>query len=1154
MPLQMKSSLVPSVRRVRWNGFYLAQSLIVAHRITHVNSNPTITTRGVRRYAISYKTNATNADLSTIETKILDLINKPVVKPYPADVAKDAILSVFSKQKPEIDLELFKYYYNFVESNYPSLYYFNDFICKGSPGDSSGLKLLTSVELTNTLFLFKDLLKKNKLPSFGYEHPKIGQMETMVEEFLILLLKRRSAQASVPKVVGRIMNSKLTIDNYVYLFAAGMGKFLPEVSLLQKQFDFSKLEAFEPVSEGISWLSKEFTEYYKSQEQLHNPALYDTLIPVMRYSHLLTSLQSLNTNFVKPDSVKQFANDPKAPEIQETLQEISGEASKCDDIIFGSQRNFFNALFCTTGLGNFDKIVSYLLKHKNSDSLFTSSEQSKIRIFLDKLLPLLASGVITTEQLANIKYGCIVARFKDNVLKPFKVSDNMFDNYEFSLLVLLDLADYAYILKQVRLALDKPFEECSFSEIDDAITTFSAGKQLLIQRDAQNLKSAVEVYSAYCLRAFVYFDKILADERLMNAIENQEEKHMHINEMSPKILEVTLQTPGKYSTLPNRVLAGFADILSDIRNNDTGINFSEFSPKKVSRFLSSKIKAELEELNLPGEFLKRLEELDRVLKSLIAEGGFDTTELDKISSEASVLIGKTEPVYVQVPEELHLHDFVDELVILRNDFLHGDFKTFSSDEVIRSLRDSIEAESNASPAVDNDLAIRFGVLANKLCRLFMINGNNTEVLDAIIRSHIVFNAFESNIENKKVVSEDFKSALEVDTAGTKYYQIPANFPLHTFATELELVQQYLKCPFLECSAEQILDAVKALCLETSNTEAALAFQNLYSNLVKLFRHNNDHTSVLDAIVTNQSVFTKFDKSLQRRRKQASEERNHTVASYQKELAAKRVELYAKSNQVDISKGKDRVNRRAAALNHTKSDDCASQNNLNKHNSQSLLKNDLEHILRKANKERQIEEEERFREREAYIWSTSMLKSLGTLETKQFFTLPDKNKFPMFPGVDNDAEYLVLAPKGHTILSKTNPLGATHIPEDMLSILERLSEPEIVKYSPSLAKLQKRGWNLIGSGNNNLMLVLSRQPRSYEFSFVKTAKLLFSTAGFVFITLLGLNYFLDDPKEQQATEGRQENVVKEIHTEPTNSSDRFDVVASKKSTWSGLFWK
>lgn len=1144
------------VRQVRLSGFNLTQSLLIAPRLTYINPVPTLAGRGATRYAIRYMTGTTVLELSENEANLLALINAPDVKPYSAEVVQDAILSVFSKQIPEVNIESFKLYYIFVKTNFESLLYLNDFICNSSPRESSELALLTSVELTNTLFLFKDLLKKNKLPNLGNALPPVGLMELMVEEFLILLLNRRAAHALIPHAVGSILKSKLVIDDYNHLFAAGVGKFIPEVSSLQKQFNFSKLESFEPVSEGISWLTREFTEYSKSQEKPHDPAFYDTLIPVMRYSHLLASLRSLNTNFVKPQSVVCLASDPRTPDIQAALLEYSGEASQCDNVIFGNQRNFLNTLFCTTGLGNFDKILSYLLQRQKSDASFTNAEQSKIKEFLDTILPLVANGVIKSGQLSNIKYGCLVARFNDNVLKPFKVSENIFDNYEFSLLVLLDLADYAYILRPVRKLLSKPFEQSSFAEIEDALNTFTSDCKPIIQRDAENFKSALKVYAAYSLRNFLYFDRIIADECLMNAIEKQEDKHLHITEMSPNIIEVTVLSLNKSFNSDSSVLNKFADVLCALRT-DIGIDFSEFSLKTISRLIGVKLDALKNDLDerYSDQYLTRLQDLSEALAISSAEGGFNSSELELISQQASVSLDGKRPCYVQVPDDLRIHEFVEELVILRDDVLHGNFETFTADEVISGLRERLEVQPDLSLDANKNLVIRLGVLANKLCRLFMINGNNTEVLDAIIRSHNVFGAFEARIQEKRSIMEEVTSSKENLATDAEYYQIPDTFHIHTFVGELMLVHEYLKRPFSQCTADEVLDAVRVLSMQNPTANSATALQALYWNLVALFRHNNDHTSVLDATIKSQSVFTQFEKSLKRENQRASTEKYHTVASYQKELAAKRVEVYNSSPRAKQIVSKDDAGIVAeAAIADTEAADFSSEDNTSEVSTQTALKNDLEHILRKANKERKTEEKERFREREAYIWSTSMLKSLGTLETKQFFTLAEKNKFPMFPGVDNDAEYLVLAPKGRTILSKSNPLGATHIPEDMLSILERLSESEIVKYSPSLAKLQKKGWSLIGSGNNNLILVFSRAPKSYRFSFVKIAKLLLSTAGFVFITLFGLNYILHDPNEQHANGMNQSAGASVDNNEVLSLIDHSDNEPSQRSNWHSFLWK
>lgn len=1132
-------------------------SIIVTRLGPYLTRSPTLHRRG-----INSTTRSKNGAAYSLEKDVLSpieaILKTPSVDRIATEVVRDSIEKVFSKQIPGLSqVDSAGPYYLFVESNLDSLLYLDAFVRLSCSNNTSGIALLTPVELTNTLFMLKDQVKKGKFLKMSQLAPQPDNLEKMIESFLILLLNRKSGHVSVPVIVGGILKSQDKMEKYQKLFSAGLGNFLAEISMLPKQFTLSNLQSFEPILDGISWLDQEFSQYFQNFHQDFDEIYFKTLIPVSRYRHLLCALRNLDADHVKPSDLLCLIDDPIAVEVQAVLQEISGNVIKNDQLIFQTHRNKFNLLFCATGLGTFEKIFALIYQNLQSNHL-KESERKQFEHFLQDFLPLLGSGALSSNQLGNVKYTCVIARFQDNVLVPYKIGGDVFENYEFSLLILLDLADYAYLLRAIFPKINKTFENCSVVDIEKSLLSYSEDKGSLVKQDVEKLIKASKVYAAYSLRSFQYWDKIVLDKRLVALMEQQELRHQHISELTPEIRDLlkALQETNNDIVDEKIDLEPYASVLAEIQDCDLKISYSAFSPRVLQRLIKNKID-QLKSEQGDRFIIDQCEALSKIMDDNMEQSSIDVGKLDGIANNERIRVAKRDefkqgsPTYVQVPEFLKIHDFTEELIVFRDKVLLKKYKESSSEEIITCLKDEVEALARGLPSsltshVSRESTYRYAQLANRLAQLFMINGNDSEILDAIISSDRIFAAFENKLE--------LNERRELEKATPIYLQLPDDCPLDSFVDELINLKAQLGGSFADFKSSEVLELIEKHLLGPEVLSSYGAYYKLHQNLVKLFRYNNGHTSILDALIVSDSALRKLDESLSKKRSQSAS-RNYTVASYQDELAKKRSsESSAKTTVIPTASHKENGKETDPSVLTAKQD---------LERVQFLAKNDLEQFLRKAKQEKVSEMEERFREREAYVWSASTLRDNGTLESKQFFSQSSKNKFPMFPGSDNNLEYLVLTSKGHVIFSKTNPLGATHIPEDMLSILERLSESDIVNYSTHLRKLQRKGWNLIGSKGQNQMLVLSRSPRSYKATIMKTAKLLLSTAGFVFITLLGVDYFVGE-KDASVVDECQTNEELEASRDVSKDIDNVPEVEGlavnenpeneDRASWGRLLWK
>ena len=992
----------------------------------------------MKYYATTTRSKLGKEDANALKPPLPEILASIHVQKFPTDVVQESIEKVMANRIPGLDkIESPQAYFLFVRADLNSLQYLDAFVrhsCK-----APGIALLTAVELTNTLFLLKNLSKRDRVPKVGLSTLLREELKIMSESFLILLLNNRSAQVSVPAIVGGLVNSSGSIAVFQKVFEAGLGNFLPEISMLPKQFNLSEMDSLEPIVNAISWLDQE--SLHSSLQQTYDEMILKTLITVMRFRHFLSALRDLNG--IKPANLESIVNDPAASQIQSTLQETSGRLSHCDQLIFDKHRNLFNLFYCSTGLGCFESMLSVVLRSIYSDR-YSDSEKATLTAFLQEFVPLIYNGTLTSNSLATVRYSSVIARFKDRVLVPHIVGDNIIDNYEFSLLVLVDMAHYAYIIRSSPSILSKSFAESSLPEIEESILEYAKEKGSLVKQDCESLITALKFFSSYALRSFTFLDKILKDSRLVEVMEKHQQKHQRPYEIDWKPRHISQELSREVNMPGCRVnLKEYSGMLLEFQDSDLKINFSLLSPRNVLRLLKEKNK-----FHSGG----KVDDLIQVLQP-DGETGFDTAKLDELTKYERFRTAnrnkQQQPVqeYVQVPEFLKIHDFAEELAFLRDKVIKKDFQGISSNKIIDHLKSYLDYLD-----VANARAVRLTKLANRLTQLFAINGNDTEVLDAVIRSHQVFHAFEAKLQKDQTKLLDSNS----------YIELPENCPMDTFA----------------------------------------------------------------------------------QKKIAQIEKN-TMATYQSKI----------SKQKNYPVGTKTLVSEVSAVESAQTNDEAAQNDANQ--VKPLVKPHLEKFLRKAKQEKVSEMEERFREREAYMWSTGISFNHRKLDTKHFFSPYSKKLFPMFPGKDRSSEYLVLTSQGHTLYAKTNPLGAMHIPEDMLSIVERLSEAEIVKYLAHLGKLQRNGWMLIGSKGPNTMLVLCRPVRSYKWSIFRTAQLFFASAGVVLVTLLGVDYFVEVPaplEEEKRAKSRPNNNWRTRVSEEPGSGPVARGEELKRNAWTLLLWK
>lgn len=1205
---------------------------------------------------------------------------------------------------------------DFVLAHCEQLAHVNDFICLSYSNKVRTIAQLTAVELANVLLIYRDLNRLGKLAHYTGNHDDVS--DYWIEVLLLFLYERSKTAHAVPAIVGAVMSLiHSTPDPFVQMYANGLGKLLPELSTLAKDFDLTALPSVAPVTSKIAALVGEFQLFLNEHQhiQLFDADFFRGLISVQRYRNLEATLQYLEKHCgVRPQHLHQLINDPKAAKIQLAMDR---KDQGIDKVIFEKDRDVFNLVYTMTGLTGLDSILAAVL-HELSKPTYTPEIKQKLTEFATDYFDYACSGAINNDALADVKYTCLPLRYEGRVILPFKISDNVVDNYEFSLAMLLNLPDYFYLLRACQL----PLKDADVAQIEQALRDESANWGSFAKADIDKLINALNEYAHHSVRGNLSFlDTLINDVRLLSAAEAQEVRSARVPHMCPEFQDLTKKTvTARENTMWKSVKINNADIstfveellqfkgidlkgflisalgyknllrylqlrLSEVLSVDTAdetsainsenaANFAKLNELLLANFdiygadtkfldelvassapeispvpyeqIPENLKIhmftpELEALrkyefktdfrNLtadevlstlerrvnevrkssPGEVpagssinqenvvrymkvLSRLkllfsmngghtEILDAVLQSQsvlaklesklsakrsTAEAQAKANELaakaeaEKAASEAERVLAEAEKArkelyasgpYVQIPDNLNLHDYVEELKLFRHDDLRSSYKNFPPERILGLMGKRIKEIysdlpcSNLALRMGKDNLVKFIQLHAKLTKLLAWNGGNTGILDTLILSQGVFEDFEQKVASKK----EAKTAIVPESA---YRQVPEDVFLEEYAEELLSLKTNLGSDFASALKDDIIVTLEKMIEKETTENQRLILAKLRRNLEVLFKHNNSLTFILDNVLLNAAVFENFE----RNKSDIEAGENKFVMSDFLDAEEQESGKYRDSEYVISLLGKhpDFVTEDAnplstgasihdvivdamsneerklvfedpeehAALKKLTASDIRNtyKSKSEKKNGEPLDKKSLESFLKQARKEKESKDEMKWREREAYEWSTHAYKGHRSLEARNFFNPmlsgARSTGFPMFPGSESDLEYLVLTPSGQTFYSLESPLGRRHVAEDMFEVLKRFPENELEKFSKNVRKLQKKNWRVISSGGTERMLILSRPKEHRKRTFVRRLKTILATTGAVFVTLIGLNWWIDDsPVEKDITE-------------------------------------
>lgn len=1216
------------------------------------------------------------------------------------------------------------------------------------------LSQLTPQELGKEIGELTELFQSGQLRVVG--HGSLASWQKMAAAYSHLLLNLPDL-ACLPLALDSVLELVSPSPIFVNLYSSGIGNFLPELHRLSTEFLFENLSSVKPVVTKISSLVSEFSRFLKEHEDSHDydEEFFRVVIYVLRYKKLQEILVAVGQKNITPKHLAALTKDPEAYAIQEAIRKLSGESKKLDDMVFVQFRNFFNLIYSATGLLLFDTLLS-TLHLETENSIYSLEQRSKIDNFVDSFVPLLCGGLISIDALQREKYSCLPVKYNGKVLPQFKISDNIFDNYQFSLAMLFDIPGQFYLLKAASATLKKPFAECSFEELSKEILTVGEKNQLF-KEDSIRLVDSLKQMQAYSMEGLKTLDLFNEHEKLLHAAQEYESQHVYVSKLHADVVDLTSALKGTvvttdplrtsirinnleledfgteihefkakdlaklpYSCMNDKTIIRFlnlriADALDDISNPSSAVtpenvtafaklhelltatfdinggstafldgiaddnipsllkefivepsteyfqipehlkihdftteleilktdelrsSFKNFSPERIISLLEKRIvefNKGLPNTNLASRMnlnnLPRFMKLSARLKNLFDINNGNTEVLDAVlrsqselqklelklaqkrqEAEAKAESEKAERIvsseaanlyapgpYVQIPEKLQLHEFVNELAIFRQDDLRSSYKNFSAEKVLNLMQKRIKEIYSDLPSTN--LALRmskanlvsFIKLHAKLEKLLAWNGGNTGILDTLIYSQSVFSDFETKLAEKKLQ----KSSQDESTKA--YRQVTDDMVFEDFADELVALKRNLGKEFKSATPEEILTSLQELTDKEDSTSLKLIYGKLARNLIVLFKHNNDQTFVLDNVLLSANAFKKFESNLE---KAVSADNKFVMSEFLSEDEVEEVPieyhdedyvlslLNSQSAQPDSNEAlldSDLSIQDAVTMSLSKEEnklfeenpeEYAAINNMTaqkiregyvktKHKTKDahLDKESLERFLKSTKRESEIQAEQKWREQRAYEWSTRMQHSHRSLESRSFFNTTlfgiKSSGFPMFPSIEHK-EYMVLTAGGQKFISAENPLGSKEHSEDIFAILDKFDEADLEKFSKNIRKLQKKHWKLVGGVLNEKMLVLSRPHVERKSKYLTRIKTVLASTGLVFLTLIGLNIWLDDGHQETVQISpapaldRLTDIDPPAEPEtPSYASPTSDELRSTPSLWKRILWR
>lgn len=1150
----------------------------------------------------------------TPKKKLLDSI----VEPGTIDLARGELRSIDPKivfksieDNKKDPLEGCKYpesdskgYMTFVQRYQKELQSFLRFIQDSYDDKVVSFDQLNSQELLNSLYIFKDLYQKGKLPNINkYNSISFNYMFEGLRKFL-------NQDSNFPKILQVYLDtdferSKILVDLYKF----GISKYFSELNSLSKKFDFSKLTVRE-ISNSIGQAIDQFDKMLKAREFDFDELFFTGFFQIQRYKNLKLILDSLP---ITVNHLLFILNDDEAKKIMRSINEIYAQKNLFEQ--FSNEHepelNYVHYL-APESLSNIYKLFEYLYRNMAQSGDPVTAEICG-RIW-SNLTPLVVDRIAQEKDLKSMHF--------EDIPKVVLFEDKK-SNYEISVLYKLGFSRYVSELALLKQFSGKEYVELMPNDLQNEIHNFMFNFEgsKFIRLRLKEFGKLVESLLQYLCWNLSILDKVSEDKYLLSHEKEVQNFHDKGTEglldlrSHPKSERVYFQVPDN---------SAIFEIVSDLERFRSsilgGFKYSLFDPESLIEIVDFEIASPAS--NSASNI--NLYKIRSNLKHLFENNGGNTEIIDTLIYDRSVFLAAEEKIkekntYRQIPEELNLHSYCEELRDFQNIDLNQPYGNYSAEE-IQSIMDSKiryvldKVGSRIPSSVNEENVPHFIKLRYILERLFKSNGKFTPILDSVLHSEEEFNNFEQRLADRS------------------YRQLPDNFKLEEFIPELNDVRLELGIEkFCFCTADEVLLQLLEMELNEKkyNQDRRALFHKLRKNLNFLFRYNNNTTSVLDNVLINSEVLKDLEAQIEIKRRLAdsnvkltypkeenSSESKFTEDSWKQMIT---VPVADTANTFDIedfkNAGSDRKesfsptlkpqhNEKKGLLSTTAENREKSRSSFEQHIEEAISealnreklatsearrekdsrtsarksnfdtaskqqgfktptpvdKTSLESFLKAAKCEDKQSKEHRFREEKAYEWSRGMCNSNRSLESNNFFdpvtpeTLSGNSK--VIKGQFASNEYLILTLDGDRIKLAVNPIPINEYDEDILKAFKSMPQEKVRINAKIIRRLQKKDWKFIGCTGNGKMLVFTRGiTRRGTTLFKKFRRALIALTLIWFAMVLVRHNRKDNFSEERTQDAnikypQEKNDDSEVLAKPTQEVGK---QREEKSFWKRILW-
>lgn len=736
-------------------------------------------------------------------------------------------------------------YLEFISRYNEELKLFLEFVKSSYGNKIESFDQLTSDELLNTLYIFKDLYLKKKVENVNkYNYQSYNYMFERLSKYL-------KNDASFPvflqnNLYNDFENNRIILDLYIY----GISKFINELTSLSKEFDFLKLSIKE-ISNNIEDTIMKYESHLSSGSMSIDETFFRCYLQAQRYRNLKRILDSLP---VKSHHILYIINNENSKLILKKINESTEEVEKFNDIA----RTLLAELTYVKFLSGrwFDSYAQFItFVYQNMLNSKDDIVKGIANTILSRLTPFFTDGTLKNSDFAALRIEEIV---------PLATHQDLMKIYEFSVLAHTKLPYH-----RDTLILLKNYANVKYSSLntDQAMAYVSQLRESLIPKSRLSLLLESLNRELSQLKKYISWNLQILDD----AVEN-ENWFKFMNNRSGLKLEERLELGDKlsvntpYVQIPdNLALYKYTHQLAAFQEKELGgLKFKYFPSSLILNLLRASIAQgrESETYYINHKNVGGYVKLDRNLEEIFGLNGGTTSILDTVIHNHSVFADfdkrieqKKKNQYVQIPEDLPLHLVSGELRSLRGK-LGGSYANVTPSEITAYLDNSLyKYYQEGDRSLINDANVeKFLKLDEYLKKLFAVNGY-TPILDTFLHGDDTFVSFEKS---------------KYSNAST-YKQIPDDLELHKFISELQIFRDdEMKRPYSEISSDELLRTLDTCIDVIHNLEVCVPskrmnkqnihnFIRLSKRLTRLFEANNGYTAILDTLIHSQSVFDNFEK-------------------------------------------------------------------------------------------------------------------------------------------------------------------------------------------------------------------------------------------------------------------------------------------------------